>query len=618
MANDGSHLTTYKQKLTHLKNQLKIHELAVETLQVTHPLHPGQRYPPEIQSILDSHGERIAKIQAHIDNYQDKIKQVTDTQSKFKPTLTIPADTDHDVRINLRDLQIAVPSCVVTGNETNFEAVAKKLFAHGTLKNYSHNNYKQALNFLLNDINMYNALESMKDDPLEHIIDVFKDRYITPKTIADSSHKLDTFVRNSGESLRSAVRRFTQLIHETQDLYQPHQRRTREELEIEKLLLNISSPRAAARLRQMKAKAQKYAQIIPTSQYLDAAEEAEYIYKDRPIQAVYNTPEQRKTPSAAAIKQQDVPEPFLPPLLTGTNDVIIVQQPTPTVKEQEKKAPTPPNNPRSTRQKCRKCGDDDPNHIWATCQARPPQAANPAPKGPRKACYKCEGTHRHTWRTCSGTLHLQQNATPVPQPQPPVRTRPITPQGKPCFNCGSRHLHNWNKCTAASAVQQTPTANTVATKSASPCYQCGSTMIHNWKTCKGIAPQTPSKASTECWKCGSAAYHNWLQCQGIPPHLLNDPEVLAMSQTPNLTFTPRQPPRASEKACYNCGQTYPHTWKTCTNTAQQQQQQQQPRRQQQDRDPQGQTRRNLKACPYCNSQNPHNWNACKAIDALNK
>jgi len=593
LAHDGEHLTMFKQKLSFLKNQMKLHEIAIETIQATNPLRDGEIYRDDVQAILDTNRERIQRIEQQIATYKDKIQHITDTQQKFKSTIPIPEDTGRDVRINYKDLTLAVPHCTTNGHMSNFAALTKKLFGYGTVKKYSHNNYKQALQFLIDDLDMLETLESMKNDTLDHIIDEFKDRYVSPKTIADSSHKLNNFVRKAGEGIRSAVSRFTQLIHETQDLYQPHQQRTRKELEIEKLLFNVSSPKAAARLRQMKAKAQKYAQIIPTSQYIDAAEEAEDIFQDRPKYAVHNVPFDVNAKNLLNATAETVEE-TRPPLLTGGNTQNIPnKQPATSTTGQPPRSQSQADS-RPPRRRCRKCGSDDPQHVWATCDAIQSRTISSTTGDNRKNCYNCGGTHKHTWRTCSGDQQADQG-------HPVTRTPRMQTLGKPCYKCQGRHLHNWNTCTA------TPVNNAVTTKEYQPCNRCGSTMLHNWKTCQGTPPIDPAKAAMECFKCGSSAFHQWTTCTGIPPHLLNDPEVQAMSSTPATTFAPRNTPRKA-KECFKCGQTYPHIWNTCTNKR-----------------PGGSSQptytpgpRRMKPCPFCSSQSPHNWNACKAMDALNQ
>jgi len=639
MSAEGQHLTILKQRLTILRQQLQVHELAMATLLADHgPVSRIERDDVR-RKILHTHKDRILRLKGHIQKYERTIQETEHVQSRFQTNLHIPKDTRFDVPFHIRDLTAAVPHCTKTDGVSNFSVMYNKLIAYGVMKGFSHANYKQAIKLLLNDPTMMDTFARNEDKPLAQIVALFKDLYVPSKTILDYSHQLDTFARQPGESLRSVRARFIQLLHETEHLYPEHQRQTRREMEVEQLLFNTASPKAAAHLKEIKARAQTRGQQITANQYLDAAEEAEHIYQDTPTVPIPNksgprpTVEQRHIPLFAMATQPATPQahptqpaqaqspnvrPEQKPPLTGANVTPIGQQQTQqqTVPEQATaRRPSPP---------CRHCNSTDPAHIWATCDKRPPRLSapnRPQPPGSANkatnACFRCGGTHRHTWATCQGQKKPQNQNQP---PQPP----------RPCPKCGGTHNHVWKTCTNTPLAVMPQRKTTIQ-----PCYRCQSTILHNWRECNGIPPTVP-QTSQACYRCGSNQYHKWNLCQGIPPNSLQDPnyptfpvdnpnpQVSAIvyqqpqqiqhfqqpTQLPPQPLMQAQPaltyqiaPPQQQRPCYKCGGTDNHRWGTCTrprldglpSTTSQ---------------PINQPSRPPRPCPHCSGTDRHDWKIC--------
>jgi len=504
---------------------------------------------------------------------------------------------------------------------------------------------------------MMDTFARNEDKTFPEIVAIFKDLYVPSKTILDYSNQLDTFARQPGETLRTAQARFTQLLHETEHLYPEHQRQTRREFETEQLLFNISSPKAAAHLREIKARAQTRGLPVSSKQYLEAAEEAEYIYRDAPTIPTPNksvsrpTVEQRQIPLFAIAAQPTpvetkIAQQVLKPPLTGANTMPLGPQNATTASTAMQDLPK--TQPTATIARippaCRHCNSTDPTHVWKECKQNPavirqtqnkPPVSNQADNS-RTACFKCGSTHKHTWNTCQGTKMTQT------QTRPPAGTNP-----RPCPTCGDTSPHNWKQCTMTPLAIPKPVKQTMQ-----PCYRCGSNILHNWRECTGIPPSTP-QTSQACFKCGSKEYHKWNLCQGIPPNYLQDPQFMQFaqgSQLPNLQHiiyqqpqpqqmimqlpqppqiqprpamiqnnpaqhdvTQSQPQRTQRRACYKCGSNASHNWNTCTN----------PRLDGLPLPPLTQVApaRAPRPCPHCSGTDRHDWKICgdtiAAVAALN-
>ncbi len=639
MSSEGQHLTILKQRLTIMRQQLQVHKLALQTLVADHGPIESIQNDEVRRKIMHTHKNRILRLKGHILKYSKAIEEAELVQSRFQTNLDIPKDTGRDVTFHIRDLTAAVPHCTNTDGISNFAVVYSKLITYGTMKAFSHENYKQAIKLLLNDPSMIETFARNEHKSFPEIVALFKDLYVSSKTILDYSNQLDTFSRQPGETLRTALARFSQLLHETEHLHPIHQRATRKEIETEQLLFNISSPKASAHLKEIKARAQTRGLPISTRQYLEAAEEAEYIYKDVPLTATPNrsgprpTVEQRHVPLFAIAAQTTTLDPkiaqqIIKPPLTGANNTPLGAT---TQVEQNVISVPPQRQP----QICRYCGSPDPAHVWRSCAKNPRAVQNTAPKATHAtstqintvACYKCGGTDKHTWNTCTRPRALQNK----PQQGAPKR---------PCPKCAGTQSHDWKRCTGTPVATIKPQKQTNALQ---PCYRCGSNILHNWRECKGIPPSTP-QTSQPCFKCGSNEYHKWNLCQGIPPNYLRDPEFMQfrgntpLPQLQHIVYQQTQPqipqlqnPQAvyqqAPRACFKCGSTAPHTWNTCTN----------PRMDGLPRttlavphlrndtvsmlEQSSSLETQVRACPHCSGTDRHDWKICgdtiAAVAALN-
>jgi hypothetical protein len=588
---DGHRVTTLKQRLAMLRQQLEVHTLALDVLEAQFGEMNVENIPPAILDTMCVHTTKKEKLTSHIEAHEAAINAAKETQNKFKTKLDVPPDTGIDQPIHITDLMTAVPK-VDARDKNGFAAMFEKLTTYGQLKGYSHNNYKAVIKFLLTDYEMIQAFKSIRTKSLPDIIADFTTRYVTQQNIRDYSKRLNMFRREKDETLRATVSRFIQLLYQTEELYPIHQRQTRKEFALEQLLLNVTGPTTSAFLHTMKNRAQKFGTPIPHEQYLEAAEDQEYSNNDAPMQAVFykhqpppglnnitTTNLDRTQQIMQQLSQEQIIEatnlsvPRLDygrpqPYLTGGNATPI---------ENPKYVPEPIDQSRPPRT-CYGCGSADPQHDWGTCKQR--QNLNQGnPTGgarPRRSCHKCGGTFPHTWNSCTNP-RIAPAAPPTPR------------QPRACYACKGTHFHNWKECIKANPPS--PTAPRV-------CNNCGSGHQHDWRTCNGPM-QLPQSAPVEprvCNNCGSGHQHDWRTCTG-----------------PNQTSQPEAP-----KVCFNCNSGHQHDWRNCHLTNPVEQQTAMNNATYAREMNQEQIRRNPRACPICQGTHNHIWNNCGQDPYMNQ
>jgi len=570
---EGRRVTTLKQRLSTLRQNRKVHELALQALEISNEgkyNKPGLH--PEIKKIMLTHIYTIDALDKHIENHESAITKAITAQDKHKTKLEIPPDSGVHQTILHKELRAVVPKIDIVNHVSNFALAYDQLVTYGKQKNYDHMNYKQALRAMLNNIDMIHNFKKIEHLPLAEIISQFQDQYVISRTINDYNNELDTFYRKQGESIRAMFSRFNQLLYNTEDLYPDHQKVTRKEFAIEQLLMNTTGPITSAYLRTMKMRAQKYGSPIPARQYLDTAEDQESINHDAPRNPVFYRSHATQQIHNVVLETQDTNQKI-------QNTLMQLAQGQPQNKQQEQpqyiiqQFQAPPEQqltgantipiqntgtiPRG-RPICRKCGNDDPNHKWKTCNGPDTLPAQshvqqdsrhninngnntetqrqcrtclstvphdwstcdgtpPPPNKPRKTCSKCNGTHFHDWRICTGQLQNTNSQTNT------------------CSKCHGTHFHDWRRCTGRTPRPQQNTPRTDTTpltrdgKQKLACPGCRGLHHHDWQICmqalqlaaqltlpsndNPITKQQLFAMNPTCRYCGSQAVHDWTQCE---------------------------------------------------------------------------------------------------------
>jgi hypothetical protein len=274
---EGDHLHYLKRQLDDIKQLIRMHSLGKGAIETQYPNLRIEEYPEQAQRMYNEHELSIEQLQRHFTRHNQAIANTKATQKKFRTQMEVPEDVAMDTIINMRELKYAVPEC----NGDNFKQFFKKLTIYGQIQGYSHKNYKQCLLLLLTGP-IYDTYTSLEHLELQYIINELTDMYVKADTITDFNRQLENFTRKPNEGLRMAIARFSRLLAETEFLYSPDQRKTRNTLRKEQCLKSICSKSALIKINEKKMEGQRCGQIIPFNILLDLAENAEETYKDIP------------------------------------------------------------------------------------------------------------------------------------------------------------------------------------------------------------------------------------------------------------------------------------------------------------------------------------------------
>lgn len=590
---EGRRVTTLKSRIRILKQRKYDQELALQTLIAQYGPINSPTLPDAIRQIMLSHEQTIEATEKHILINSNAVAGAVQLQNKHRTRLQIPPDSRYHKEIHVKELQAAVPKIIMQNQVTNFALSYEKLLTYGHLRGYSHQNYKDALKTLINDYEMLNSFKKLEHLPLAEIINNLQDTYVITKTITTYNTELENFCRNRGEPLRTAYSRFNQLLLNTEDLYPEHQRVTRKEFAVEQLLFNITGPETHKHLQKMRQHALTFGNPIPSHQYLEAAEHHENINSDAPKITVYY-----KQASASAIHNVAIEDQYQEiqqalQQLASNN----VDQNRPAFQPETAPKFTGGNNTVQSRQKddsqsvvrrrpiCRRCGDDDPAHIWKQCTAPDslPAQTHTATKGEikmsKKACEKCGSFISHNWKICNGT------------PPSTTGTRPKNV----CRWCNLGHSHNYNLCPSkpgnqgqAQPTQAVPLVTmNQPQQTQSRCNTCQGTHFHNYALCAKQQQQLK-----QIQTINAQEQQNWQQF----------PQQIQIAQNPDRI-------NRQETPCPGCKKTHSHDRFSCMQKMLEayQQCQQAPTLQQQFAQ--------QEECPYCGSQAKHDHDLCAIAEA---
>ena len=286
---DGEHLTALKDKLATLlaerdtitnQNDTHISLLPQDT--------PVIDLDQGTQSLIDARVAKITYLNGMITQYSDKIKEVVITKNKFDTKLELPHDHRNldEAPFDSKDLQRNVCNITCENNTSNLRTVWDRLMRYTAGQRKSHAYYIKALACLIKNDEMYEVFTSVHDKPLPQVLDKLYSIYCKESTILEHKTHIENFVRNIGESLRSAISRYDILLFRTELLFAPDMREKRAELNRAQCLYQICSHSAKKELDALLSSRARHAQTAPFEAQLDLAAETEAANRDAPTHVV--------------------------------------------------------------------------------------------------------------------------------------------------------------------------------------------------------------------------------------------------------------------------------------------------------------------------------------------
>lgn len=248
-------------------------------------IHPNQKFLEETKDVLS---EFMASEEKYF-NLEKKLKELKAKSNSYEAKIDLPEDHKNPSSpFETKSIRKHLDQC--NGQtENDFKNFYVKLLNYGRSMQYSHDNYMQALSTLLQGP-IFETFNKMKTNgsSLHEIITALHNMYMKSDTPHDYKEQLSNFQRNANEPLKSAMNRFSILLHDTQSLYPSHELKTRKRMETEKCLLTIASPSAKVKLLEFKEEMSYSNYQADIEEMITLASQIETKNRDIPVMPIKN------------------------------------------------------------------------------------------------------------------------------------------------------------------------------------------------------------------------------------------------------------------------------------------------------------------------------------------
>ena len=171
----------------------------------------------ELDTLIHLAKKTITSQQAHLDKLSKEVKQTKQVATYYSHSLAKPTlyeFVDYNVKgtreaLQAKNIKYVIDSFDPDKNpEQDFGAIWRKILMHTNNLRLDEAAFKDILTVIVQGSAAHVLFELiMEDKPLHQILQTFSDLYTKSKTIVDHMNDLNLFVRKSGETIVTAMRR---------------------------------------------------------------------------------------------------------------------------------------------------------------------------------------------------------------------------------------------------------------------------------------------------------------------------------------------------------------------------------------------------------------------------
>jgi hypothetical protein len=211
---------------------------------------------------------------------EEKLEEMVDRQSAYKPRLTVPRDrTPYEDFVANYDKQRRNIDRT-DGVDTSLERSWKQILEAGESGDWSHEYYKKALHRVLKG-EAFDFYETIKHKEIEEILKDLATRF-GGRQMYKNVEELRIFTRKAGEQLDPVIKRMESTISRVLPLVRKTARDTQQEDMMIAGLFNIVSRSARAKMREIRAGIIQSGEEARWEDYKDEALTAELTHGDKP------------------------------------------------------------------------------------------------------------------------------------------------------------------------------------------------------------------------------------------------------------------------------------------------------------------------------------------------